>query len=98
LLGLVASQNLMATRAEAPRALTQPVSDEVAVIGSYRLKLPAGTWPEKKQIDRQQVRVNGGGWEATPNSRSRPLQPHQPPHMGGGRGGERAQIVAALQH
>ncbi len=60
---------LLAAPAMAQPALTQPVSDSTAAIGPFRLKLPAGPWQEIKQVDLQQVRLDGGGVETTPTSR-----------------------------
>ena len=59
---------LLAAPAVAQPALTQPPSGDIAAIGPFRLKLPAGPWQEVKQVDLQQVKVAGGGVETTPTS------------------------------
>ena len=59
----------LAGAAAAQPALTQPVSSEAAVLGPFKLPLPAGPWQEMKQIDLQQVKLDSGGVETTPTSR-----------------------------
>ena len=61
--------SMLATHAMAQPALTEPVSNAAAELGPFKLKLPAGSWQEVKQVDQQQVKVAGGGTEQTPTSR-----------------------------